>query len=61
VNDGDPAGRCLTVNRKRMQRLMRWMGIAALGPGPEAEDNEAAAGPQDLSLLQRDAVIDQPN
>ncbi|PJG53456.1 hypothetical protein CVM73_19905 [Bradyrhizobium forestalis] len=38
----------LQDNRKRVQRLMRKMGIAALGPKPEHD--EAGAGPQDLSL-----------
>ena len=38
----------LPVNRKRVQRLMRKMGIAALGPKPST--TQAGAGPQDLSL-----------
>src|ERR1700677_987468 len=36
------------VNRKRVQRLMRLMGIAALGPKPRT--SKARARPQDLSL-----------
>jgi transposase InsO family protein len=37
----------LKVNRKRVQRLMRKMGVAALGPKP---NTTACARPQDLSL-----------
>ena len=37
------------INRKRVQRLMRQMGIAALGPKPRT--TQAGAGPQDLSRI----------
>jgi putative transposase len=36
------------VNRRRVQRLMRLMGIAALGPS--RKDEQARPGSQDLSL-----------
>ena len=44
----------VSVNRKRVQRLMRLMGIAALGPKPKT--SKARARPQDLplSLARRD-------
>ncbi len=43
------------VNRKRVQRLMRRMGIAALGPWFDkltmrAANDEGGAGPQDIPL-----------
>jgi putative transposase len=38
----------LKVNRKRVRRLMRIMGIAALGPKPK--DHQAGAGAQDLPV-----------
>jgi putative transposase len=43
------------VNRKRLRRLMRQMGIAALGPWFDkltmrAADHEVGAGPQDIPL-----------
>ena len=47
-HDADAEGRGREVNRKRVQRLMRKMGIAALGPKPRHE--QAGAGPQDLPL-----------
>ena len=37
------------VNRKRVQRLMRLMGIAALGPKPRT--SKPAPRPQDLSPI----------
>ena len=43
----DAAGRRARINRKRVQRLMRQMGIAALGPRPH---DQAGAGAQDLPV-----------
>ena len=49
----------LTVNRKRVQRLMRLMGIAALGPKPRT--TKPAPGHKIFPYLLRDMVIDRPN
>ncbi len=49
----------LTVNRKRVQRLMRRMGIAALGPKPKT--TRPAPGHKIFPYLLRDLVIDRPN
>jgi putative transposase len=49
----------LTVNRKRVQRLMRVMGIAALGPKPRT--TKPAPGHKIFPYLLRDLVIDRPN
>src|SRR5512132_3579661 len=49
----------LTVNRKRVQRLMRLMGIAALGPKPKT--SRPAPGHEIYPYLLRDLVIDRPN
>jgi putative transposase len=49
----------LTVNRKRVQRLMRRMGIAALGPKPRT--TKPAPGHEIFPYLLRDLVIDRPN
>ena len=49
----------LTVNRKRVQRLMRRMGIAALGPKPRT--TKPAPGHKIFPYLLRDLVIDRPN
>ena len=49
----------LTVNRKRVQRLMRRMGIAALGPKPKT--TKPAPGHKIFPYLLRDLVIDRPN
>ena len=49
----------LTVNRKRVQRLMRLMGIAALGPKPKT--SRPAQGHEIYPYLLRDLVIDRPN
>jgi putative transposase len=49
----------LTVNRKRVQRLMRLMGIAALGPKPKT--TKPAPGHEIFPYLLRDLVIDRPN
>lgn len=48
--DGD------AVNRKRVQRLMRLMGIAALGPKPRT-----STPAQDIPYLLRRLRIDRPN
>jgi putative transposase len=47
------------VNRKRVQRLMRLMGIAALGPKPRT--TTPAPGHKIFPYLLRDLVIDRPN
>ncbi len=47
------------VNRKRVQRLMRRMGIAALGPKPKT--TKPAPGHKVFPYLLRDQVIDRPN
>jgi putative transposase len=47
------------VNRKRVQRLMRIMGIVALGPKPRT--TRPAPGHKIYSYLLRDLVIDRPN
>jgi putative transposase len=49
----------LPINRKRMQRLMRRMGIAALGPKPRT--TKPAPGHKVLPYLLRGLVIDRPN
>jgi putative transposase len=49
----------LTVNRKRVQRLMRRMGIAALGPKPRT--TKPAPGHKIFPYLLRELVIDRPN
>lgn len=48
-----------TINRKRMQRLMRLMGIAALGPKPRT--TEPAPGHKIFPYLLRGLRIDRPN
>jgi putative transposase len=47
------------VNRKRVQRLMRKMGIAALGPKPRT--TKPAPGHKIFPYLLRGLVIDRPN
>jgi putative transposase len=47
------------INRKRVQRLMRQMGIAALGPKPRT--TKPAPGHRIYPYLLRDLVIDRPN
>jgi putative transposase len=47
------------VNRKRVQRLMRHMGIAALGPKPRT--TKPAPGHKIYPYLLRDIAIDRPN
>ena len=47
------------VNRKRVQRLMRRMGIAALGPKPRT--TKPAPGHKIFPYLLRDLTIDRPN
>jgi putative transposase len=47
------------VNRKRVRRLMRRMGIAALGPKPRT--TKPAPGHKIFPYLLRDLVIDRPN
>ena len=51
--DGHP------VNRKRVQRLMRNMGIAALGPKPRM--TKPAPGHKIFPYLLRNLAIDRPN
>jgi putative transposase len=47
------------VNRKRVQRLMRRMGIAALGPKPRT--TKPAPGHKIFPYLLRDIAIERPN
>lgn len=47
------------VNRKRVQRLMRRMGIAALGPRPRT--SKPAPGQRIYPYLLRELVIERPN
>src|SRR6266853_5785477 len=49
----------LPINRKRMQRLMRQMGIAALGPKPRT--TKPAPGHKVYPYLLRGLTIDRPN
>jgi hypothetical protein len=49
----------LQVNRKRVQRLMRKMGIAALGPKPNT--TRPAPGHKIYPYLLRNMTIDRPN
>ncbi|MGY4566952.1 putative transposase [Bradyrhizobium sp. USDA 3256] len=49
----------LQVNRKRVQRLMRKMGIAALGPRPNT--TRPALGHKIYPYLLRSLTIDRPN
>ena len=48
-----------TINRKRVQRLMRRMGIAALGPKPRT--SQPAPGHKIFPYLLRDLAIERPN
>jgi hypothetical protein len=47
------------INRKHVQRLMRRMGIAALGPKPRT--TKPAPGPKIFPYLLRNLTIDRPN
>jgi putative transposase len=47
------------INRKRVQRLMRTMGIAALGPKPRT--TKPAPGHKIFPYLLRNMTIDRPN
>ena len=47
------------INRKRVQRLMRQMGIAALGPKPRT--TKRAPGHKVFPYLLRSMTIDRPN
>src|SRR5947209_289757 len=47
------------INRKRVQRLMRQMGIAALGPKPHTTKPEP--GHKIFPYLLRNLAIDRPN
>ena len=53
ATDGQP------LNRKRMQRLMRRMGIAALGPKPRT--TKPAPGHKIFPYLLRNLAIERPN
>jgi putative transposase len=48
-----------TINRKRVQRLMRRMGIAALGPKPRT--TKPAPGHTIYPYLLRDLAVERPN
>ena len=50
---------CLFVNRKRVRRLMRLMGIEALGPKPRT--TKPAPGHKIYPYLLRDLTIERPN
>ena len=52
-------GEGLTVNRKRVRRLMRIMGIAALGPKPRT--TKPAPGHKIYPYLLRGLVLDRPS
>ena len=52
-------GQGLSINRKRVQRLMRKMGIAALGPKPRT--TKPAPGHKIFPYLLRDKTIDRAN
>ena len=47
------------INRKRVQRLMRLMGIAALGPKPRT--TKPAPGHKIFPYLLRNVTIERPN
>lgn len=47
------------INRKRVQRLMRRMGIAALGPKPRT--SQPAPGHTIYPYLLRDVAVERPN
>jgi len=47
------------INRKRVQRLMRRMGIAALGPKPRT--TKPAPGHTIYPYLLRDLTVDRVN
>ena len=49
----------VNVNRKRVQRLMRLMGIAALGPKPRT--SKPAPGHKIYPYLLRNLTIERPN
>jgi putative transposase len=49
----------LSINRKRVQRLMRRMGIEALGPKPRT--TKPAPGHKIYPYLLRDMLIERPN
>ena len=49
----------LKVNRKRVQRLMRLMGIEALGPKPRT--SKPAPGHRIYPYLLRNLTVDRPN
>ncbi|MCK1731031.1 transposase [Bradyrhizobium sp. 142] len=49
----------LPINRKRVQRLMRRMGIAALGPKPNT--TRPVPGHKSYPYLLRNMMIDRPN
>jgi putative transposase len=51
--------RGMQINRKRVQRLMRQMGIAALGPKPNT--SKPAPGHKIYPYLLRGMTIDRPN
>src|SRR5689334_6503547 len=46
------------INRKRVQRLMRLMGIVALGPKPRT--SKPAPGHKIYPYLLRDLIVDRP-
>ncbi len=59
-DDDDAASRRSEINRKRVQRLMRQMGIAALGPKPQ-DDANPRRGTRSYPYLLRNLSIERPN
>lgn len=57
--DGQVLGLDPRINRKRVQRLMRRMGIAALGPKPRT--TKPQQGHKIFPYLLRNMAIDRPN
>jgi putative transposase len=49
----------VVINRKRVQRLMRRMGIAALGPKPRT--SKPAPGHTIYPYLLREVTVERPN
>ena len=47
------------VNRKRVQRLMRWMGLVGIAPGPGTSQPHSAHPV--YPYLLRDVVVERPN
>jgi len=59
VHHGDAGAEASPINRNRVQRLMRQMGIAALGPKPRTTN--PAPGHKIYPYLLRDIAVERPN